>query len=100
MYPARLDAIRRGKARLQNSSCKGRPRLAKSHVRWGVNSRGYVRRRKCGRPARSTHIGVRRKDAINLEEYARYIVGRSLWDQAGERDPRDRRMLRKDEVIA
>src|SRR5262249_52805783 len=64
-----------------------------------------VRRRKSRergrRPGRSTHIGVRRKNAINLDDYTRYIAcGRSLREQADEGSPRDRRVLRKDEIIA
>jgi hypothetical protein len=41
------------------------------------------------RSGRSTHVGVRRKHAIDLEDYTLYDAwGRSHRDQAGERGPR------------
>ena len=72
MYTARLDAVvcREGTQSLSLEAKRSRGRIAavQCHVRWRVNSRRHLGRRKYG-PARPAHVRIVGKNPIYFDDY-------------------------------
>ena len=73
MYTARLDAVvcREGTQSLSLEAKRSRGRIAavQCHVRWRVDSRRHLGRRKYGCPARPAHVRIVGKNPVYFDDY-------------------------------
>src|SRR4249920_2485513 len=101
MYTARLDAVvgREGpqSLRLEAKRSQGRITAGQCYVRWRVDSRWDLGRRKDWCPARPAHVRIVGKNPVYFDDYL--ADGAPSRKQAGKGRPSDRGLGGKGEVI-